>query len=334
MVPFSDSDPTELSSAPTSDAVGPYSRPIKPIQRSKLTQAPADIRSFFSSTTAGKPSGNSLHRDNSKLNRKRAIPPLTQLTLDISNRPTTQTCEACGMPYVIGVEEDQVIHAKHHRRVVGGIEWVSEETERVIWRDELKKEWIVKVPLDSKKSSKMTKKVKQILEMVNVSLSARELSAEQLNDSALYLYLGENDQSLNSKKRRRGGESYEGKKAGMVMVKAVCVAARIDKAYKMVEEHGDQNKEVIKFGEDGSAVFCSRVSQKALIGIHRIWTSPTSRGTGLAHQLMDAVTRTLIYNFPIVTTQDRRALVAFSQPTESGMKFARKWCKSTCFNLF
>ncbi|KAH9825192.1 hypothetical protein DFH28DRAFT_1102739 [Melampsora americana] len=358
--------------------------------RSKLSSSGHDIRSFFSSTTAPKakrPRSRSVSPDHhrsegqppsshtsAQAKPKKLIsfvksnrPALSQLKLDISNRPTTQVCQECGMSYVLGVEEDIVIHARHHKRVVGGIEWSFETDEddpmyKVVWREEMMNEdseWsgreeIVKLSLDSnwlKKHKPMKSKVEQILEILEISLGSHSLSSEELKDSFMYLYLGESNVVEPKRKKEGRSESQKKKKSKRMkalIVKSVCIAKRIEKAYKIIKDEDqlkmedrfgqkgkEKDQELIKFvDQESTTIYCSPESHSALIGIHRIWTSPKFRSLGLAQRLMNVLSETFIYNLKLTDRLDRLRWIGFSQPSESGMKFAKKWFKDDCFSLF
>ncbi|PLW31102.1 hypothetical protein PCASD_13517 [Puccinia coronata f. sp. avenae] len=351
---------------------------VIPKTESSKPHKTADIRNFFASTTAPRrvPSLSSPASSPTTITEKKkksvkdntSKRPMAQLMLDLSNRPTTQMCQECGMSFVIGVEEDMSLHKKHHRRVVDGVEWPmstmeeSEGTCRVVWRSswsEMEEEKIVKVNLEPRqlKRSGYKAKVEQILEMVNRSLDAQDLTADQLASSVLYLYLGKHSSSDNSKlprsKKRRLNSSSGGfgkpddkkeekkKKKKKVVVKAMCVAARIEQGYQIVrgpdsaagEEQLDDG-ELLRFGETTCELFCSPKPEAALVGIHRIWSSPPSRRMGYARRLLDAVADTFIYGMPIMGLKARREAVAFSQPSESGMRLAADWFQTVLFKIF
>lgn len=56
-----------------------------------------------------------------------------------------------------------------------------------------------------------------------------------------------------------------------------------------------------------------------------MWCSTSFRRRGLVSTLLDAAARDFIYGRPLTTVEERRAVVAFSQPTESGGHLARAW---------
>lgn len=56
-----------------------------------------------------------------------------------------------------------------------------------------------------------------------------------------------------------------------------------------------------------------------------MWCSPPFRRRGLVSKLLDAVSVNFIYGRPLRRPEERRAFIAFSQPTESGCRLAKAW---------
>lgn len=77
----------------------------------------------------------------------------------------------------------------------------------------------------------------------------------------MYLFLGENENEPPMTKKRKTDPPIKKK----IVVKAVCIAARIEEAFKMVQpsqlDAADVEAPVgdglIRFGEEATAVFCS-----------------------------------------------------------------------------
>jgi hypothetical protein len=193
------------------------------------------------------------------------------------------------MSYVLGVEEDIAIHTRHHKRVVGGIEWGFETDDhdpmyKVVWRQEMMdadsessgREEIIKLSLDSnwlKKHKPIKTKVGQILEILEISLGSHSLSPEELKDSFMYLYLGESDET--QKRKEEGNESHQknkkAKRIKSLVVKSVCIAKRIERAYKIIKDDEqikignssdqkakERDPELIKFVDhDTTTIYCS-----------------------------------------------------------------------------
>lgn len=71
----------------------------------------------------------------------------------------------------------------------------------------------------------------------------------------------------------------------------------------------------------------------ALLGIHRIWTAPSSRRLSFAATLLDAVAKHAIYGRNITATE-RKDCVAFSQPSSAGQQLFRAWTGTSAFLVF
>ena len=67
----------------------------------------------------------------------------------------------------------------------------------------------------------------------------------------------------------------------------------------------------------------SNKSQKAMVGIHKIWVHCKSRKQGVASMLVDTIRSKFIYGF-MVPVQ----MLAFSSPTQAGADFANQYCNS------
>ncbi|KAI9608941.1 hypothetical protein H4Q26_005135 [Puccinia striiformis f. sp. tritici PST-130] len=292
----------------------------------------SDIRSFFASATAPHTRASPSTRSSQKLSKPydksiKTRRPMSQLLLDLSNRPTTQICKECGMSFVLGVEEDVDIHKKHHRQVLDGIEWPmtpfdpQPDSYRVVWQDPngMDSEKILKISLEPSilKRSRYKHKVKQILEMVNRSLDAQELTEDQLKASCLYIYIGTPLNQPDLKKRQTTDAATK----------------TIKKNGTLGEEEIDDT-ELLRFGETTSQLYCSPKPEKSLVGIHQIWSSPQHRRRGLCRQLLDTVADTFIYGMSINGIKDRLQSISFSQPTESGMRLASNWFQTVLFKIF
>ncbi|EGG05914.1 uncharacterized protein MELLADRAFT_72042 [Melampsora larici-populina 98AG31] len=164
----------------------------------------------------------------------------------------------------------------------------------------------------------------------------------------MYLYLGESNETQKRKKEGIESQKKKTKRTKSLIVRSVCIAKRIERAYKIIKDDDqvkidnlangkgkEKDTELIKFvDQETTTIYCSPEPHQALIGIHRIWTSPQFRNFGLAKRLMNVLSETFIYNLKITNRLDRLRLIGFSQPSESGMNFAKKWFEDDCFSLF
>ncbi|KAF2751818.1 hypothetical protein M011DRAFT_522755 [Sporormia fimetaria CBS 119925] len=99
-----------------------------------------------------------------------------------------------------------------------------------------------------------------------------------------------------------------------------CLAERILEAHAVeaVEEAPQDGPDAAE--HQSSSISVSTVTHPAILGISRIWTSSLHRKTGVASRLLNVARLDFLYGMTIEKEQ-----VAFSQPTESGGRLARKW---------
>jgi N-acetyltransferase len=71
---------------------------------------------------------------------------------------------------------------------------------------------------------------------------------------------------------------------------------------------------------ESSSISVGTVAEPAMLGISRIWTSNLFRKHGIATKLLEVARSQFLYGMTIKKEQ-----VAFSQPTESGGRLAKKW---------
>lgn len=182
--------------------------------------------------------------------------------------------------------------------------------------------------------------LKDVLCTIDTELSSTSLTLAQLDKSKVFLFV--------TPQRK---------------VIACAVVQRITVAYQAVNSSTLQNgealpgpgpDELVRFGEDEGAIFCSYVGKLSrernahtdsgavldspdplptLLGVQRIWTTTTSRRHGLASRLLDCVAARYIYGSPIPPSR-RKDDVAFSQPTGKGHKLAKAWTGSEATRVF
>ena len=104
---------------------------------------------------------------------------------------------------------------------------------------------------------------------------------------------------------------------GMVLVET------IDTAYQLLlspssSETGDEDKQ-----DSSSILERSHVRRRAVMGIHQIWVHSKFRSQGIASALVDTARSHLVFGYTIPAQQ-----VAFSSPTESGVRFARRYMRA------
>ncbi|BGO90655.1 hypothetical protein NBRC10512_000220 [Rhodotorula toruloides] len=232
----------------------------------------------------------------------------------------TLSCTTCALSYA-RTPEDMAFHAKHHKKVVSGCDWIAGDDVKGCTVVEEAVDWGEKhggkvVVVDYPLADAVTKrKLKDILETVDTELSSTSLTPEQLAQSKVFLFV-----------------TPQRKVIACAVVQRIKVAYQIVSA-KAKDEAGDDKRNLLRFGEDQGAIFCSPTPSPTLLGVQRIWTSTSARRHGLASLLLDHVAAKYIYGSPI--PRDRRVDdFAFSQPTGKGQKLARAWTGSDRFKVF
>ncbi|KAM0753007.1 hypothetical protein T439DRAFT_378753 [Meredithblackwellia eburnea MCA 4105] len=254
----------------------------------------------------------------------RSKPKLEQLYLDPFETAghSTLSCSTCQLSYA-RTPEDLALHAKHHKRVIGGCDWVSSDDAGkgvTVLEDNL--DWkggergkIVAV--DAVADGVLGRKIRDVLTTIDTQLCATSLTHSQLANCKLFIFL--------TPQRK---------------VIACAVVQRIEKAFQVVPSiepsendapsSSPSDPSFLRVGESSSAIFCSPTPLPTLLGVQRIWTSSTHRRAGLASRLLDVAAKKFIYGCSV----DRAKGVAFSQPTGDGMELARRWTGTREFRVF
>ncbi|KAG0291990.1 N-acetyltransferase esco2 [Dissophora globulifera] len=261
-------------------------------------------------------------------------------------------CPQCGMPYVKGQPEDEQIHDRYHRAVLGGIDFPGYKNEVVVAQfndveaehqrntatsggGHISSSRIVMVSMtDSGKpavaagsgaggsgSSFEKRKVKEVLQLVNKELGSVDFDAEQLDSCKVFLYI-----------------------SGKKKVIGCVIAERIRQGFQILSSSSEPTATASSASADGSApvtttaiqdsagssaIFCSTDPQPAICGINRIWVSAHYRRQRIASRLLDAVRDRFIYACRL-----ERHDLAFSQPTGDGKALARQYLGTDQFLVY
>ncbi|GAA6009047.1 uncharacterized protein JCM10292_002464 [Rhodotorula paludigena] len=249
---------------------------------------------------------------------------LEQLYLDPFHTAghATLSCATCSLSYA-RTPEDLAYHDRHHKKVVGGCDWTTSDELKGVTVLEDAVEWskgkrgakvlMVDYPMAD---ANLRRRLKDVLETIDTELSSTSLTPEQLALSKLFLFV--------TPQRK---------------VVACAVIQRIAAAYEVVQKDSAQDEapenknDLLRFGEDDGAIFCSPAPLPTLLGVQRIWTSTSSRRHGLASLLLNHVADKFVYGSPI-PAERRRTEFAFSQPTGMGQKLAKAWTGTAGFRVF
>ncbi|KAI9868284.1 MAG: N-acetyltransferase O1 (Establishment of cohesion protein 1) [Trichoglossum hirsutum] len=232
---------------------------------------------------------------------------LTQMQIDLGG-DMQKTCKTCGMEYISSNVDDVTLHKKFHATNVGGVDLgktFARGNEKVIWdsattedSEERGAAGLV-VVVDRKSSVADKNRAQKVLEVAR-----RELSAVAIRDEDLWgqvAYGNEKGDRFKVYLYVRGEKCV-----------GLCLAERISGAKRIIARTTG--------GSKSSSVSVSNVSFAAVLGISRIWTSQSSRRQGIARRLLECAASSFIYGMSVP-----KAMMAFSQPTESGGELADRW---------
>ncbi|KAI9843575.1 MAG: N-acetyltransferase O1 (Establishment of cohesion protein 1) [Sclerophora amabilis] len=272
---------------------------------------------------------------------------LTQMQIDLGGS-VQKACKECGMEYTPSSAEDVALHKKFHQMNVGGVDLgrrlaaymrmkaVRDPTSggMTVVRD---KEgggadcYICVV--DWRSSLAERNKAKQILEVVNAELSAATPDDSSLWGLAPYRRKSESNSSLVKRENTASStatDEVDGRRDRFMIFLYIrgdkcvglCLAERITKAHKVVDDATDATGTTTleTLAAKGSSISISLESYAALLGISRIWTSSSHRRKGIASTLMEHARRLFVYGMEVP-----KDMMAFSQPTDSGGRLARRW---------
>ncbi|KAL1303328.1 hypothetical protein AAFC00_006729 [Neodothiora populina] len=294
-----------------------------------------------------------LHIHAKSVKKPRQAPmkkPLVQMQLNLG-QPFQKRCRTCGMEFVPSNVEDAELHRKFHSQSAEGV-FVGKDFLRKAegWRGV---EWTGKDGTDRIVSITRHRKCQsarqQVVPVLNVAQA--ELGAVDIPTNLLWSLCGTalsssgDDKEQTSERRihSKYGSIHDRYKIYLYIhgtrSVGLCLAERIKTAYKVMDEppeiwngtsgdskqnlaedekqgHGDGSIErdpdrPIRIGEDADQV---------QMGISRIWVSSSCRQKGIASAMLDCASRTFC-DGTIIPKEE----IAFSQPTQSGARLARRW---------
>ncbi|KAI9142135.1 hypothetical protein BKA69DRAFT_1166267 [Paraphysoderma sedebokerense] len=223
-----------------------------------------------------------------------------QLYLDFGQKNQGPiSCSECGMSFRRGHEEDEKLHNRHHKAVVGGVDWPGYKTEDVVieFNNDTKMpsgaitDRIVEV--SSQSGSFEKKKLRVVIDTLTTELGSVPLDDAALSKFKAYLYISEAD------KKCVGCVLVESIKFGYLTLPPE--SSEISKSIVSLSE-SEPNINQNDLRTNGNAEerrenlridLNKKVS--AVVGISRIWVSRSSRRQNIATKLLDAVR----YLFPL-----------------------------------
>ena len=234
------------------------------------------------------------------------------------------------MEYIPSNSEDAALHKKFHAKNVGGIDIgkaiLARLRENEVWTGG---DGSFVAVVGRKDPSSLRNKAVEVLEVVNAELAAVEIPADTLWSQNAELEKAnkriQEDAEGSSSSAKRTTPSRDRFKMylyirGLKCVGA-CLAERITEAFLVLgPEDSKDGKGEAPSDHHSSSISMSDTAEEALLGISRIWTSNLHRKEGIATALLESARSDFLYGMRIAKEK-----VAFSQPTESGGRLARKW---------
>jgi N-acetyltransferase len=260
--------------------------------------------------------------DQPKKSQPQQPPVLKQLQID-AGITVRRSCNLCGMEYVPSNAEDADLHDKFHSMNAVGIDlgkaFVRANASRWVYEAARCDEGYI-VIIDRKASPSTRNQAKKVLDVVN-----RELSSPPIDDATLW------SQIEPPKRLCKNGAKEETDRYKVFLhmkdskCMGLCLAERIWEAHPIkldaAQANGTNgNTNGVTNGDAvhrSSSVSVQNTLDPAIVGVSRIWTCGTARRRGIAMDLLDCVISNFIYGLDIPKEQ-----IAFTQPTESGLRLA------------
>lgn len=298
-----------------------------------------------------------------RLSSKREATSLTQMQISLGQE-VQKKCKTCGMEYVLSSVEDRRLHDKYHKQNTEGCEvgkdFVQKSRAHTAFEGARSGDRICVV--DNSDTYARRKKALAALEIVQ-----REMGAVPISEKQIWGVKGAGVPTDDTEPRCAAYMYIRNNKCiGFLLVERIMEAQRVVAPPTSVVEKADMRPKSTmsavealkarKRAEEGMlarAESCpiqlSAMKYPALIGVSRIWTSPSHRHQNIATTLLN--TALIDHNQRAKRSQLKiengdlsaypRAVqvghlqslgndlgkedLAFSQPTEAGARLARKW---------
>jgi hypothetical protein len=234
------------------------------------------------------------------------------------------------MEYIPSNAEDAALHRKFHAMDVGGVDFTKATVERLrknqMWSGG---DGSFVAVVGRKDALALRNRTSDVLKVVNTELGAVPISDDELwsqtraSEAARSQIHKPSD--LDSSKVQSAQTRVDRFKVYLYVrghkCVGACLAERIWEAYTVLgQDDASAQARQLPSVNESSSISISAATTPALLGISRIWTSKEHRKQALATRLLDCARTDFLYGLTV-----EKDKVAFSQPTESGGKLARKW---------
>lgn len=294
---------------------------------------------------------------------------LVQMQMSLGQE-VQKRCAQCGMEYTTSSEEDRKLHDKFHKQNVEGYDVGKDFVSKTVHSERHPRKFNgVKdddtiILLDCTDPWQRKRKGQAVLEIVQKELGAVEIPEKDIWDAKdrdvenpkfkAYLYI-RGAKCVGFLLAERITDAFAVVQPKDTTAKPAKPARGKTSAAAALQARKDAQKQAFS-DADKRPIELSTTKSRAVLGISRIWTSPTHRGQGIARRLLDtahsndkhghrsALKRRLqeIHDSPdppevnerkrlqakrlyVPRIQSKESDVSFSQPTESGAKLARRW---------
>ncbi|KAF3004789.1 N-acetyltransferase O1 (Establishment of cohesion protein 1) [Curvularia kusanoi] len=242
---------------------------------------------------------------------------LVQMQLDLAPQHR-RACTACGMEYIPSNAADVALHKKFHAENRGGVDCTRAMVERLrakqVWSGGGEGAFVAGI--GRRDALVLRRKAVEVLGVVN-----SELAAVGIGEEELWGQVGLGEGNAEEKCDRFKVFLYV---QGLKCVGA-CLAERIEEAYPVLAQDeaetktSEQEQSLVRESHS-SSISVGTTASPVFLGISRIWVSNQFRKQGLARTLLDCARSNFMYGLTVEKRQ-----MAFSQPTESGGKLARRY---------
>jgi N-acetyltransferase len=220
------------------------------------------------------------------------------------------------MEYTPSNPEDVRLHKKFHTQNVGGVDLKktfcdSARAENCVWKGE---DGDCVVEIRANDAPVKRRAVEDVLEVVAKELGSVSIPLEELWGEMRIPKPDTERRNMNHDRHKAFLYIRGMKCAGM------CLAQRISTAFAVISPNSSAANSTDLNRDSSSSVSRSSEQRKAVLGVSRIWTSNSARRAGIASTLLETARQNFLFGIEVPKEQ-----MAFSQPTESGGKLARRW---------